>query len=64
LVAGLAWNDAVKSLIDSLFPRSGDGVAAKFAYAVLVTVLVVLLVYYMERIFSREDGSDSSVPKA
>jgi len=64
LVAGLAWNDAVKSLIDALFPRSGNGIAAKFTYAVLVTVLVVLLVYYMERIFSRTDGNGQKVPKA
>jgi uncharacterized protein (DUF697 family) len=55
LVAGLAWNDAVKSLIDHLFPIAGGGVAAKFVYAVLVTVLVVMLVYYLERIFSKKE---------
>lgn len=64
LVAGLAWNDAVKGLIDHLFPMAGGGVVAKFVYAILVTVLVVLLVYYMERIFSKEEGGGQKTPKA
>lgn len=55
LVAGLAWNDAIKSLIDALFPRSGDGLAAKFVYAFLVTVLVVVAVYYLESLFSKKE---------
>ena len=55
LVAGLAWNDAIKSLIDRLFPVSDGGLIAKFVYAFGVTVLAVLLVYYLERIFSKKD---------
>ena len=55
LVAALAWNDAVKSLIDHLFPVSNGGIFAKFIYAVAVTILAVLLVYYLERIFSKKE---------
>jgi len=43
LVAGLAWNDAIKSLIESLFPAGGDSVYAKFIYAALMTVVVVVV---------------------
>ena len=42
LVAALAWNEAVKALIDKFFP-SGSGVYSKFAYALIVTVIVVII---------------------
>ncbi len=41
-VAGLAWNDAIKSLIDIVFPLATDGVVAKFLYAVIATVIVII----------------------
>ena len=43
LVAGLAWNDAIKSLIESFYPFAKDGIFAKFFYAILITMVVVLL---------------------
>lgn len=43
LVAGLAWNDAVKSLIEIFFPLDTSGVLIKFIYAVVITVVVVIL---------------------
>lgn len=42
LVAGLAWNDAIKSLIESIFPAGSGGLVAKFVYALLVTFVVVM----------------------
>lgn len=56
LVAGLAWNDAIKSMIESLFPLSRDTVAVKFLYAILVTMAVIIIIKYMEKILSRQDG--------
>lgn len=47
LVAGLAWNDAIKSLIESFFPFSKSGVWAKFAYAGIVTYVIVLVSLYL-----------------
>ncbi len=47
LVAGLAWNDAVKALIESLFPLDKSSVWIKFIYAVLVTIVVVILTSYI-----------------
>jgi hypothetical protein len=43
LVAGLAWNDAVKSLIDYLFPLTKNTLLAKFIYAIIITIIVVIL---------------------
>lgn len=61
LVAALAWNDAIKGLIDHLFPLSNGGLIAKFVYALGVTVLAVLLVYYLERVFAKkEEKGDKS----
>ncbi|RJQ29281.1 hypothetical protein C4565_02255 [Candidatus Parcubacteria bacterium] len=42
LVAGLAWNEAVKACIELFFPPTGSGVIAKVIYAVFITFIVVL----------------------
>lgn len=42
LVAGLAWNDAIKSTIDRFFPLNQGNVIIKFAYALVITVAVVI----------------------
>lgn len=47
LVAGLAWNEAIKSIIDQFFPSSGNSILIKFMYAVLVTLLVVVVSIYL-----------------
>lgn len=49
-VAGLAWNEAIKSLIDTAFPLSKDTVFAKFIYALLVTLVIVVVSYYLSRL--------------
>ena len=51
LIAGLAWNDAVKALIDYLFPLTRDSVLAQFLYAILMTMVVVLLTLLLRRVF-------------
>jgi hypothetical protein len=41
-VVGLAWNDAIKSFIEFLFPLDKNSVFIKFIYALIVTVLIVI----------------------
>ncbi len=56
LVAGLAWNDAIKSLIDRVFSQgSGGSIWAKFAYALIMTLVVVFISVYVSRIFKKEE---------
>ncbi len=43
LVAGLAWNDAISSGIKYFFPADSNGIVAKFAYAVIVTFIIVVV---------------------
>lgn len=59
LVASLAWNEAVKSLIDYFLPAGANTLLAKFIYAVFITVLVVVLTIYLEKILKREEKADS-----
>ena len=50
LVAGLAWNDAISSMIEAFFPLSKDTVGVKFLYAALVTMAVVLVIKYLNKV--------------
>ena len=43
LVASLAWNDAIKALIDFGFPVEKNSLIAKLIYAIVMTVVVVLM---------------------
>lgn len=47
LVAGLAWNDAIRALIDAVFPVDKSNLWIKFIYAAIVTLIVVLLGHYI-----------------
>jgi hypothetical protein len=49
LVAGLAWNDAIKSLIDYLLPTTSGSIAAKLIYALIVTLFVIIVLYGIEK---------------
>ncbi|MDP2637161.1 MAG: DUF5654 family protein [bacterium] len=55
LVAGLAWNDAMKGLIEVVFPGDSNTLQAKFLYAALVTLVVVLITAYLVRLFRKEE---------
>ena len=49
LVAGLAWNEAIKSLIEYFFPAS-NGLLAKFIYTIILTLIVVFVTTYLVRL--------------
>lgn len=49
LVAGLAWNDAIKSAIDRFFPLDQGNVIIKFAYALAITIVVVVVGWILSR---------------
>lgn len=53
LVAGLAWNEAITALIEAVFPLSKDTVFVKFIYAILITAVVVVLIRYLNDIFTQ-----------
>jgi len=50
LIVSLAWNEAVKSLIEKYFPLAGgDGTLAKVLYALILTIIVVVVSLYIIR---------------
>lgn len=56
LVAGLAWNEAIKTFIETLFPLEKDSLLAKFVYALLITLVVVLVSVYLARLMKGKEG--------
>jgi len=55
LVAGLAWNDAIKALIEYLYPLDKNSVPAKFIYAILITLVLVFVTMYLVKVIKKEN---------
>ena len=54
LVGGLAWNDAIKALITTMFPNSTNSLLAKFGYAILITLIIVVVSMYLAKLMKEE----------
>ena len=54
LVAALAWNDAIQTLFKVIFPKS-EGVIGKFIYAVIITILVVVITLQLKKISEKKE---------
>jgi hypothetical protein len=55
VVVGLAWNEAIKGLIEYFIPLAGAGtLIAKFVYATLLTVIIVIATTYLFSIPEKE----------
>jgi len=55
LVAGLAWNDAIKAAIEYFFPLDKDSIPAKFIYAGVISLVVIVLSMYLVRLLKKEE---------
>lgn len=55
LVAALAWNETIQQVVkDFIEPRiPGSGLFSKFIYALLITLLAVLITFQLSRLSSR-----------
>ncbi|MDD5110327.1 MAG: DUF5654 family protein [Patescibacteria group bacterium] len=70
IVAALAWNDFIRALFARVFPEPGNNLLAMLGYAVVVTVLIVLLTVQIGRLLdrakkmlNRAENDDSQRPK-
>jgi hypothetical protein len=54
LVVGLAWNDAIKFTIENLVPDIGNTIIAKLVYAISITVIVGLVLFYIDRMSEKD----------
>ncbi len=50
LIASLAWNEAIKALLEYLFPLKQDSITAKFLYALAMTVILIFVTLYLVKI--------------
>lgn len=57
LVAALAWNEAIQSFVNQYVVKyisPGSGVLSRFIYAVIITIVAVLVTYQLSKL-SKED---------
>lgn len=52
LVAGLAWNEAIKGIIDYFLPNTASTIVAKLIYAVIITIVVGIMIFSIEKSLS------------
>lgn len=55
LVAALAWNEAIKALIQQVFGTT-DNLAGLFTYAIIATILAIVVIVWLGRLASRVGG--------
>lgn len=54
LVAALAWNEAIKATLALL--NLGDNLAGLYTYAIVATVIAILVLVYLGKLASRIGG--------
>ncbi len=54
LVAALAWNEAIKTLFETLFPKKSE-LIGKFFYAVVVTIIVAIVSLQLRKIAEKRE---------
>jgi TRAP-type C4-dicarboxylate transport system permease small subunit len=55
LVAALAWNGAIRAIFERVF-GSADNITAMLVYAIIVTVIAVLVIIWIARALKRAKG--------
>jgi len=54
LVAALAWNEAIKTLFETIFPKKNE-LIGKFIYAIIVTIIVVIISLQLRKISEKRE---------
>jgi len=57
LVAALAWNGAIRAIFEAVF-GSADNVVAMLIYAVVVTIIAILVTIWIARAAKRAKGKE------
>lgn len=56
VVAGFAWNEAIKLLIETYIPTPKSTLLAKFVYAVIITLVVAAVATYLTRLLQKKQS--------
>jgi len=54
-IVGLAWRDATQALVEYIYPEGSGSIIFLFAYAIVFTIIVVVLGRYSTRLFLDEE---------
>lgn len=60
VIASLAWNEAIKALIEYIFPLKQDTILAKFVYASAMTFVLIFVTVYLVKILRVEKTKKKS----
>lgn len=52
ILASLAWNSVIQAIIEKYYPNKTDTIIGKIQYALIITLLVVLLQIYILSFFT------------
>ena len=55
LVAALAWNGAIRAIFEAIF-GTADNITALLVYAIVVTIIAVLVTIWIARVAKRAKG--------
>ncbi len=58
IIAALAWNTAISDLIKQLLPP-GQGIISEFIYAVIITIIAVVVMVQLGKLAERAGGKSS-----
>jgi hypothetical protein len=61
LIAAGAWNQFIKDLI-GIFLKSGNGVWAELVYAVIVTIIAIVVVQALAKLAEKEAEMTAKLP--
>ncbi len=53
LVAALAWNDTIKAIFGEVFPSPANNIVAMLIYAVVVTIVAVVVIIQIGKVAER-----------
>jgi len=55
IVAALAWNEAIRGLFDTFLPDKSASLIGKFIYALLITIIVVIISLQLKRVSEKKE---------
>ena len=61
LIAALAWNEAIRTLVTNYFGPEGDPLIGLFIYAIIVTIIAVVATIVIARAAAKAKASDAKL---
>jgi len=50
VIVGMSYNETLKTIINRFFPLNSDVIAARILYSLVLTLLLVILIDYIQRL--------------